>query len=238
MGRATAYLFADEGARVAVNDLRVDAATTVVDAINAHHPGAAVAVAGDIADRAVVARIVSDTVERLGGLDVLVNNAGVAIPTSAFMTLDEFDSGWQRSMDVNVTAQANLIVAARHHLAAGGEGRVVNIASTETVVTTAGLAAYAASKSAVVGLTRSMAVELGRHGINVNCILPGPILTAMTSNVSEADRATYAKRRVPLRRYGDPEEVAHMTLSLCLPAASYVNGAVVAVDGGMTVRHT
>lgn len=238
MGRATAFLFADEGARVAVNDLDAAAVGAVVDTINAEYPDAAIAVPGDIADPAVVSAIVANVVGRLGGLDVLVNNAGVSIPNSAFMSLDEFDSGWQRSMDVNVTAQANLIVAAREHLAASGEGRVVNIASTETVVTTAGLAAYAASKSAVVGLTKSMAVELGRHGINVNCILPGPIDTGMTASISAEDKATYAKRRVPLRRYGDPEEVAQMTLSMCLPAASYLNGAVLAVDGGMTIRHT
>ncbi|HRE01832.1 MAG TPA: SDR family oxidoreductase, partial [Ilumatobacteraceae bacterium] len=80
-------------------------------------------------------------------------------------------------------------------------------------------------------------VELGRTGITVNCICPGPIRTGMTAQIDEATKEVYAKRRVPLRRYGDPEEVAHMTLNLCLPAASYVNGAIVPVDGGMTIRH-
>jgi 3-oxoacyl-[acyl-carrier protein] reductase len=90
----------------------------------------------------------------------------------------------------------------------------------------------------VVGLTKSLAVELGRHGVTVNCICPGPILTGMTEAIPDEAKAIYAKRRVPLRRYGDPEEVAHMTLNLCLPSASFVNGAVIAVDGGMTIRHT
>jgi 3-oxoacyl-[acyl-carrier protein] reductase len=116
-------------------------------------------------------------------------------------------------------------------------GRVVNIASTEAIVATAGIAAYSASKSGVTGLTRSLAVELGRHGITVNCICPGPIITGMTAGISDEAKDTYAKRRVPLRRYGDPEEVAHMTLNLCLPASSFVNGAVIPVDGGMTIRH-
>jgi 3-oxoacyl-[acyl-carrier protein] reductase len=106
------------------------------------------------------------------------------------------------------------------------------------VVVTAGLAAYAATKAGVVGLTKSFAVELGRFGVNVNCVCPGPINTGMTAVINDEAKEVYARRRVPLRRYGEPEEVAHMTLSLCLPASSYVNGATVVVDGGMTVRHT
>ena len=118
------------------------------------------------------------------------------------------------------------------------EGRVVNIASTEAIVTTAGMVAYTATKAGVVGLTKSFAVELGRQGITVNCICPGPIRTGMTASISEEDKETYARRRVPLRRYGDPEEVAQITLSLCLPAASFLNGAIIPVDGGMSIRHT
>jgi 3-oxoacyl-[acyl-carrier protein] reductase len=83
-----------------------------------------------------------------------------------------------------------------------------------------------------------MAVELGREGITANCICPGPIETGMTAGIPAEAKETYARRRVPLRRYGTPEEVAQMTLSLCLPAASYLNGATIPVDGGMTVRHT
>lgn len=239
MGRATAHLFADEGARVAVNDLDPAAVDTVVAEITAAHGAdAAIAVPGDIAGADGAERLIAAAVDGLGGLDVLVNNAGVALGNSAFMDLDEFDTNWQRSMDVNVTAQARLIHLARAHLTESGEGRIVNIASTETIVTTAGMAGYAASKAAVVGLTKSFAVELGRHGITVNCICPGPIVTGMTAGISEADKETYARRRVPLRRYGDPEEVAQMTLSCCLPAASFLNGAVIPVDGGMTIRHT
>ena len=114
---------------------------------------------------------------------------------------------------------------------------MVNIASTESIVTTAGLAAYAATKAGVVGLTKSFAVELGRHGVTVNCVCPGPIHTGMTAGIDEQAKEIYAKRRVPLRRYGDPEEVAHMTLNLCLPASSFVNGASIPVDGGMTIKH-
>jgi 3-oxoacyl-[acyl-carrier protein] reductase len=100
------------------------------------------------------------------------------------------------------------------------------------------MAPYTASKHGVVGLTRSLAVELGPSGVTVNCICPGPITTGMTAAIPNDAKATYARRRVPLGRYGDPEEVAHMTLNLCLPSASFVTGAVIAVDGGMSIRHT
>lgn len=114
----------------------------------------------------------------------------------------------------------------------------MNIASTEAFVATRGLAAYTATKHAVVGLTKSLAVELGRRNVTVNAICPGPILTQMTAPIPDDARDRYARRKVPLARYGEPEEVAHMTLSLCMPAASFVNGATLVVDGGMSVSHT
>lgn len=113
----------------------------------------------------------------------------------------------------------------------------MNVASTEAVVATRGLAAYTASKHAVIGLTKSFAVELGRSNITVNAICPGPILTGMTSAIPEESKEKYARRKVPIGRYGDPEEVAQMTLSVCLPAASFLNGASIVVDGGMSINH-
>jgi 3-oxoacyl-[acyl-carrier protein] reductase len=239
MGRATARLFADEGARVAAVDLNAEGVDKVVAEIAAvYGQEAASSFVCDVGDLDALARLVDGVVAEFHGLDVLINNAGVALPGSAFQPLDEFDANWHRTLDVNLTALARLIHLARPHLGASGEGRIVNIASTEALVTTAGLAAYAATKAGVVGLTKSFAVELGRHGITVNCICPGPINTGMTAGISDADKDTYARRRVPLRRYGDPEEVAQITLSLCLPAASYLNGAIIPVDGGMSIRHT
>ncbi|MGN6496159.1 MAG: SDR family NAD(P)-dependent oxidoreductase, partial [Tsuneonella sp.] len=96
---------------------------------------------------------------------------------------------------------------------------------------------YVAAKSGVVGLTRGLAVDLGKDGITVNCVCPGPIRTAMTEKVPDADKAVFAKRRTALRRYGEPEEVAHVTLSLVLPAASYITGAIIPVDGGLMARN-
>jgi NAD(P)-dependent dehydrogenase (short-subunit alcohol dehydrogenase family) len=138
------------------------------------------------------------TVEWAGGIDILVNNAGVAIANSAFQPTEQFEDGWARTIDVNLTAHARLIRAALPHLTASGAGRVVNIASTEAIVTTAGMVAYAATKAGVIGLTKSFAVELGRHGVTVNCICPGPITTGMTAAIPDDAKATYARRRVPL----------------------------------------
>jgi 3-oxoacyl-[acyl-carrier protein] reductase len=173
-----------------------------------------------------------------GGVDVLINNAGMSAVSSAFQDEESFETTWARTLDVNLTAHVRLTRLCLPYLQqAPNGGRVVNIASTESIVATAGISAYSATKAAVTGLTRSLAVELGRHGVLVNCICPGPIRTGMTDAIPEEAKEVYAKRRVPLRRYGDPEEVAHMTLNLCLPSASFVNGTTIPVDGGMTIRH-
>jgi 3-oxoacyl-[acyl-carrier protein] reductase len=240
MGRATAHLFADEGAHVAVADLGADRVVAITDEIRrVHGADAAIGVVTDVADHDALKALVEAVVEQWGGVDVLVNNAGISLVNSAFQEEGEYESNWARTLDVNLTAHSRLIRLCVPLLrAADGGGRVVNIASTESIVTTPGLAAYAATKAGVVGLTRSFAVELGRHGVTVNCICPGPILTGMTAGIPEDAKEVYAKRRVPLRRYGQPEEVAHMTLNLCLPSSSFVNGTSIPVDGGMTIRHT
>jgi 3-oxoacyl-[acyl-carrier protein] reductase len=237
MGRATAHLLSDEGAKVAVVDLDPARVAVVVKEIT-EAGGEAEGFDVDVSDPAAVKALVAGVVERFGGVDILINNAGVSIPASAGEASDdEFDAAWERTIAVNLTAQALLVRAALPYLRQHGEGRVVNIASTEGIIATAGIPAYTASKHGVIGLTKSLAVELGRSGVNVNCICPGPIKTGMTASIPDAAKETYARRRVPLRRYGEPEEVAQMTVSLVLPAASFLNGAVVVVDGGMNIRH-
>jgi 3-oxoacyl-[acyl-carrier protein] reductase len=240
MGRATAHLLADEGARVSIADLGSERVRSVVDEISAvHGVDAVIGMACDVADPAQLAALVESTVASFGRIDGVINNAGVALPNS-FLDEDDarFESNWATTLDINLTAHARLVRLALPHLMASDAGRIVNIASTEAIVTGPGLAAYAATKAGVVGLTKSMAVELGRHGITANCICPGPILTGMTQDIPDDAKETYARRRVPLRRYGIPEEVAQMTVNLCLPASSYVNGAIIPVDGGMSIRHT
>jgi 3-oxoacyl-[acyl-carrier protein] reductase len=238
MGRATAHLLGDEGAKVAVVDLDPARVAIVVKEIT-EAGGEAEGYDCDVSDPAAVKALVAGVVERFGGVDILVNNAGVSMTASAADASDEeFDVAWRRTIGVNLTAQALMVRAALPYLRKDGSGRVVNIASTEGLIATAGIPAYTASKHGVIGLTKSLAVELGRLGVTVNCICPGPINTGMTAGIPDEAKEKYARRRVPLRRYGEPEEVAHMTLSLVLPASSFVNGAVVVVDGGMNIRHT
>ncbi len=236
MGRATAHLFADEGARVAVVDRDADGVKRVVEEIL----GAGGEASGwpvDLADAKRIPVLVREVVERFGGLDILVNNAGVSLPTP--VDGDAYEAAWEQTFAVNLAAQVRLIRAALPQLTrGGGGGRIVNVASTEGLGASARCSPYTASKHGVIGLTRALAVELGSRGVTVNCICPGPIRTGMTAAIPDDAKNKFARRRVPLRRYGEPEEVAHATLSLVLPAASYLNGAIVVVDGGMLAQNT
>lgn len=239
MGRATAQLFASEGAKVVIADLGEDRVAAVVDDINARFGAdSALGVVTDVAERDHLKHLVSQAVEWAGRIDIVVNNAGVSIRNSTVMEEEEFEEIWRKTLDINLTAQVRLIRLALPHLLESPSPRIVNIASTEAIVAQRGILAYAASKAGVTGLTRSLAVELGYQGVTVNCICPGPINTGMTEKYPDEDKQRYAKARVPLRRYGLAEEVAHMTLNLCLPASSFVTGAVIPVDGGLTIRHT
>jgi 3-oxoacyl-[acyl-carrier protein] reductase len=234
MGRATAHVFAREGAKVAVTDLKPGPTEAVAAEIRAEG-GAAEAWALDVGDADAIARIVPQIAERLGGLDCVVNNAGVG----GFAPIDaaQYDDVWAERVPILLTAHPRIIRAALPYLRKSKSPRIVNIASTEALGATARDSIYAAAKAGVTGLTRALAVELGKEGITVNCICPGPINTGMTAGIAEADKATFAARRTAMRRYGEPEEVAHITLSLCLPAASYITGATIPVDGGLMARN-
>jgi 3-oxoacyl-[acyl-carrier protein] reductase len=235
MGRSTAYLLADEGALVAVLDRSREAAEAVAQDIVANG-GQAVAVVVDLAEGDAITAAVEQARAALGPIDLLVNNAGISIP--APIDHEDFDDAWAQTLAVNLTAYARMIRASLPDLSRHGAGRVVNIASTEGLGATAFIAPYTSAKHGVVGLTRSLSVELGPRGVTVNCVCPGPIHTGMTEAIPDVDKAKFARRRVPMRRYGDPEEVAQITLSLLLPAASFITGAVIAVDGGLTVQNT
>ena len=234
MGRATARLLAEEGAHVAVTDVNADGAKAVAQEIVAAG-GSARGWALDVGDRDAAARVVAEICGWHDRLDILVNNAGIS--NWAAIDSDEYDDVWERVMRINATAQQRIIHAALPWLKQSPAARIVNIASTEALGATSGNSAYAASKAAVTGLTRALALELGKIGITVNCICPGPIDTGMTAKVPDADKATYAHRRTALRRYGQPEEVAHVTWSLCLPGASYITGVAIPVDGGLMARN-
>lgn len=234
MGRATAEVFAAEGANVAVTDYNGEGAEAVAAGIVVQG-GKAKAWKLDVGDKAKIDAVVADVARHFGGLDAVVNNAGI----SGFTQIDNegYDELWERMIRVCLTAHQRIIRAALPHLRKSKSPRIVNIASTEALGATALDSAYSAAKAGVTGLTRALAVELGKEGITVNCVCPGPILTGMTKGIPDEQRDIYAKRRTALRRYGLPEEVAHITLSLCLPAASYITGVTVPVDGGLMARN-
>ena len=234
MGAATAKLFADQGAKVAALDVNTAGVAAVVDEISTAGK-AAKAWTIDLSDGDAIRQVIEDIAAHFGGIDLLINNAGISIP--APIDGDAYESAWDKSLSVLLTAQHRTIRAALPHLRESSNPRIVNIASTEGLGATKGGSPYTAAKHGVIGLTRSLAVELGSEGITVNCICPGPIKTGMTQAIPDEQKQIYARRRVALKRYAEPEEVAHGSLNFCLPASSFMTGTALPVDGGLTIKN-
>lgn len=232
IGRATARLLASHGLHVVATDLQ--APETVAEEIRAAGASAQ-ALALDVADPRAIAEVIPIAATTHNRLDVIVNNAGIA----GFLPLDDdgYDELFTRMLIVNLQAHHRIIRAALPFLRASPSARVVNIASTEALGATPLDSAYAAAKAGVTGLTRGLAVDLGREGITVNCVCPGPIETGMTASIPDTDKATYARRRTALRRYGRPEEVAHAVWMLAHGGASFITGATLPADGGLMARN-
>ena len=239
MGRATAHLFAHEGANVAVTDLKQDAVDKVVQEIKDAGFENVRGWALDVSDAATIDRVINEAADHFGSLEILVNNAGFAMGAPINGDGDTYEKSWDASLNVMLTSHQRAVRAALPHMRKAGFGRIVNIASTEGLGATPGNSPYVAAKHGVIGLTRGMAVDLGREefDLTVNCVCPGPIHTGITQGISDEHKTIYAKRRVPLRRYGIPEEVANVTLSIVLPASSFLHGVHIPVDGGMTIKN-
>jgi NAD(P)-dependent dehydrogenase (short-subunit alcohol dehydrogenase family) len=238
IGRATARLFAAEGAAVGVVDLDGDAAEAVAAEIRASS-GTALALQADVADEAAVRRAVEAVVGAFGGLNVLVNNAG--IPGGPATTLDRMSlERWDRTLAVNLRAHLLVCQAAFPWLSRAG-GAVVNNASSAAMAGFPYTADYATSKAGVVMLTRQLAAEWGRHGIRVNSVAPGLIDTGFGRARAPGqprppeDPEARARRvkHIPLGRLGEAEDVAKVILFLASDLAAYVTGENILVDGGL-----
>jgi 3-oxoacyl-[acyl-carrier protein] reductase len=188
----------------------------------------------DVADEQVMAEAVAEVRRRHGPIDILVNCAGVG----AGGPLDSADyvEQWTRSLAVNLTGAMFATRSCLPDLIASSAGRVVNVASTEALAAQRGTGPYTVAKHGLLGFTRSLAVDYGHTGLTANCICPGATDTRLTALIPDEHKKTFARRHVPLGRYGTPDEIAFMIATLTDPAASFVNGAVVAVDGGMTAK--
>lgn len=230
IGRASAQLFAEEGARVLAVDVPGSAILTAFEGVAGVTP-----LALSIIDDGAPARIVGEAVATFGRLDILFNNAGVS---GRHFVEEMKDEDWDRVMAVNVTAQMKLARAAIPHLKASPAPRIINTASVMAEGTDLGLAAYCASKAGVAGLTRTLALELGRYNITANYLLPGAIKTGMTSPLWDVrpDVADIWAKKSPLRRLGQPIDLARAALFLASDEASFITGHGLNVDGGLMLR--
>lgn len=230
IGRATADLFHREGARVLAVDLPAHVSPDWADASK----GIAW-VGADIAGPQAAASIVDAAIAHFGRLDIVMNNAGTA---SNILAENMTDDAWERTLAVNLTAQMRICRHAIPHLKQSPAGRIVNVASVMADGTDYGLAAYCASKAGVAGLTRTLALELGKYGITANYIEPGAIATGMTKPLWDArpDVADIWAKKSALRRLGQPIDIARAALFLASDDGGFVTGHGLRVDGGLMLR--
>jgi 3-oxoacyl-[acyl-carrier protein] reductase len=228
IGRAIALALAAAGAKVAVNSATEANSSAVAGAIRSAG-GEAIAVPGDVADPAFCQKLVDDTAAQLGGLHILVNNAGV---TRDGLLMRMKDEDWDRVIDTNLKSAFLLTRAAARPLMKNRWGRIVNITSIVGIIGNPGQANYCASKAGMIGLTKSVAKELASRNVTANAIAPGFIRTRMTDELSDEQKSALLAQ-IPAGRFGEPEDIAGMTVFLCTDAAAYITGQVIEVTGGL-----
>jgi len=228
IGKAIAIRFAREGADIAIVDINRNTAEATGREVRHLGCRAAVKVL-DISDASAVQTAVSEVVEELAKLDVLVNNAGIE-KRAAFLEITPAD--WQRQLDVNLSGTFYCMQAAAREMAKRQYGRIVNISSVAGLIGPIDLAAYGASKAGIVGLTRAAALDLADHGITVNAIAPGPIETELMLGAWSAEALRERPQHGAIARFGTVDEIANAVLFLAAPESSFITGITLSVDGG------
>ena len=227
IGGAIARALHSQGAQVMVAGTRRDALGTLAAELGERaHIGLA-----DLANPAAADRLVRDAEKAMGRVDILVNNAGV---TRDALALRMDDESWRIVVEVNLTAAFRLTRAALRGMIRRRHGRVIGVASVVAITGNAGQANYAAAKAAMIGMSKSVAAEIGGRGITVNCIAPGAIATAMTEKLTAEQRARLLGA-IPAGRFGAPDDVAAAVIFLASPEASYITGQTLHVNGGMAM---
>lgn len=234
IGRTSAMLFAREGAKLMLSDVNDDGGSQTVDLIR-QGGGTAVYQHCDVSNADEVARLLANTQKSYGGLHYAVNNAGISGTFLNPITETE-EAVYDAVMAVNVKGVWLCMKAEIPVILASGGGSIVNLASVAGLIGAPGGAVYAASKHAVIGLTRSVGLEYARQGLRVNAICPSYIETPMVTNLSDVDpkMAERTQKASPMKRLGQPEEVAEAVIWLCSEKASFINGTTLAIDGGLT----
>jgi len=228
IGYSIAEEFVRNGAKVVLSDVLEDALSESVKTLSASG-GQVIGIAGDVTDSAQVSNLVAQTVERLGGIDVLVNNAGVTRDT---LLVRMTEANWDLVLRVNLKGAFLMTQAAAKIMMKKRSGKIINISSVVGLMGNAGQANYSASKAGLIGLTKSAAKELAGRGICVNAIAPGYIETEMTAGLSDAAKSAFLEN-IPLKRAGSPSDIAQSVLFLASPASDYITGQVLGINGGL-----
>jgi len=229
IGASIATRFAEENAIVIIADVVIDAAEELADGIRSGG-GRAEAVMVDVTDKEQVVEVVTGIAKKHNRLDILINNAGI---TRDMLGMKMKEDEWDLVIDVNLKGTWLPSQAVMRPMRKNKWGRIVNTASI-AALGNIGQANYSASKGGVISLTRTLALELARSGITVNCVAPGAIMTPMLEEVPEEMRKQYLER-IPVKRFGSPEDISNLHLFLCSEAASYITGQTIFIDGGLSV---